>query len=106
MKEGILLKQYYAQTHNSQANYVASVGGDYFGLNHDEPVEIPSNVSTLIDLLDTQNIGWKGYFEGIPGPGYMGRGSTAADRSGWDYVRKHKYVSIKQRCLIFWTAGY
>jgi acid phosphatase len=49
-------------------------------------------VSTLVDLLDSRNIEWKGYFEGIAGPGYMGEGSTALDGSGWDYVRKHKYV--------------
>lgn len=89
-KQGILLTQYYGHTHPSQPNYIASVGGDYFGLNHDGFVNIPRNVSTLVDLLDTQSIDWKGYFEGVPGPGYMGPGSTAADGSGWDYVRKHK----------------
>ncbi|RFU28235.1 hypothetical protein B7463_g8116, partial [Scytalidium lignicola] len=96
MKEGILLTQYYAHTHPSQPNYIASIAGDYFGLNHDAVVTIPSNVSTLIDLLDTKNIGWKGYFEGIPGPGYMSEGSTAADGNGWDYVRKHNpFISFE-----------
>lgn len=89
-KEGILLTEYYGLTHPSQPNYIASIGGDYFGLNHDGFVQIPSNVSNLVDLLDSKNIEWKGYFEGIPGPGYMGEGSTAMDGRGWDYVRKHK----------------
>jgi acid phosphatase len=84
------LTEYYGLTHPSQPNYIASVGGDYFGLNHDAFVRIPQNVSTLVDLFDTQNIDWRGYFEGLPGPGYMGEGSTALDGSGWDYVRKHK----------------
>ena len=84
------MTEYYGLTHPSQPNYIASVGGDYFGLNHDAFVRIPQNVSTLVDLFDTQNIDWRGYFEGIPGPGYMGEGSTALDGSGWDYVRKHK----------------
>ena len=61
-------------------------------MDDDGFVRIPSNVSTLVDLLDSRNIEWKGYFEGIAGPGYMGEGSTALDGSGWDYVRKHKYV--------------
>jgi acid phosphatase len=89
-KEGILLTQYYGLTHPSQANYIASIGGDYFGLNHDQDVTIPHNVSTLVDLLDTQNIDWRGYFEGLPGPGFMGPFSTGADGTRWDYVRKHK----------------
>jgi acid phosphatase len=91
-KEGILLTSYYGLTHPSQPNYVASVGGDYFGLNHDGFVRIPKNVSTLIDLLDTKAISWKGYFEGIPGPGFMGEGSTIPGTNKFDYVRKHKYV--------------
>ena len=88
--QGILLTGYHGLTHPSQPNYIASVAGDYFGLNHDGFIEVPANVSTLVDLLDTKHIDWRGYFEGIPGPGYMGPGSTAQDGSGWDYVRKHK----------------
>lgn len=86
------MTEYYGLTHPSQPNYIASVGGDYFGLNHDDFVRIPQNVSTLVDLFDSKNIDWRGYFEGLPGPGYMGEGSTAFDGSGWDYVRKHKLV--------------
>jgi acid phosphatase len=65
------------------------VAGDYFGLNHDGVVRVPSNVSTVVDLLEEQDISWAGYFEGNPGPGYMAAGSYAADGT-WDYVRKHK----------------
>lgn len=101
-KEGILLTEYYGLTHPSQPNYVASVGGDYFGLNSDSFVRVPQNVSTLVDLLDGAGIAWKGYFEGIPGPGYMAEGSTASDGTGWDYVRKHKSVTgSRERCEIW-----
>ncbi|KAI2468403.1 putative acid phosphatase Pho610 [Annulohypoxylon bovei var. microspora] len=85
---GILQTRYYAHTHPSQPNYIAAVGGDYFGLDYDEVVRIPSNVSTIVDLLDEKSISWRGYFEGNPGPGYMAEGSY--DINGmWDYVRKH-----------------
>ena len=89
-KQGILLTQYYGLTHPSQPNYLASVAGDYFGLNHDEVVRIPRNVSTLVDLLDTKSIDWRGYFEGIAGPGYMAEGNTPSQGGPYDYVRKHK----------------
>jgi acid phosphatase len=88
-KQGILLTEYFGLTHPSQPNYIASVGGDYFGLNSDDFIRIPENVSTVVDLFDTKGITWSGYFEGLPGPGYMGAGSTGRD-GVWDYVRKHK----------------
>ena len=89
-KQGILLTQFYGLSHPSQPNYIASAGGDYFGLNHDNLINIPHNISTLVDLLDTKNIDWRGYFEGVPGPGYMGPGSTPTGGTKYDYVRKHK----------------
>ncbi|KAK1772294.1 putative acid phosphatase [Phialemonium atrogriseum] len=85
-KHGILLTRYYGNTHPSQPNYLAAVGGDYFGLNHGGFVRVPENVP------------WAGYFEDMPGPGYMGMGmgSDGKTRSGqWDYVRKHNpFVSF------------
>lgn len=91
IKKGILLTEFFALTHPSQPNYVGSVGGDYFGLDHDEFVQIPANVSTIVDLFDTRNIDWRGYFESVPGPGYMGPGNKRPDGSGeYYYVRKHK----------------
>lgn len=86
-----MLTRYYAHTHPSQPNYLAAIGGDYFGNNHDDYVRIPQNVATVVDLLEWGNITWAGYFEDLPSPGYMGNasdGSTGSD--GWDYVRKHK----------------
>lgn len=90
-KQGIRLDRYYAQTHPSQPNYIAAVGGDYFGMDHDERMRIPENVSTVVDLLDTRGISWAGYFEDMPSPGYMGDASDGkTGNDGWDYVRKHK----------------
>ncbi|KAI1330665.1 phosphoesterase family-domain-containing protein [Xylariaceae sp. FL0255] len=91
---GILQTRYYAHTHPSQPNYLAAVAGDYWGLDDDEVVRIPENISTIVDLLESKEISWKGYFEGNPGPGYMGKASVGTPEhqssSGtWDYVRKH-----------------
>ncbi|KAF3765655.1 putative acid phosphatase Pho610 [Cryphonectria parasitica EP155] len=108
-REGILLTKYYAQTHPSQPNYIASISGDYFGLDHDDPVHIPSNVSTVVDLLDTKGISFGGYFEDLPGPGYMGIASSRPSSDKWDYVRKHNpYVSfdsITNNGTRLWSVG-
>ncbi|KAK3297889.1 phosphoesterase family-domain-containing protein [Chaetomium fimeti] len=89
-RQGILLTRYYAHTHPSQPNYLAALAGEYFGNNHDDWVRLPENVATIVDLLEDKDVTWGGYFEDMPGPGYMGNasdGSTGTD--GWDYVRKH-----------------
>lgn len=107
-KQGILLTSYYALTHPSQPNYIASVGGDYFGLDNDIEVQIPGNVSTVIDLFDTKGISWKEYMESVPTPGYTGIATTNA--SGHNaYARKHKYgmqlsIATAFRSLILGTA--
>ena len=89
-KQGILLTSYYALTHPSQPNYIASVGGDYFGLNNDDEARIPANVSTVVDLFDSKGITWKEYMESIPSAGYTGASTT--NGSGHNaYARKHKY---------------
>ncbi|KAK4667090.1 hypothetical protein QC763_306100 [Podospora pseudopauciseta] len=96
-RKGILLTRFYAHTHPSQPNYLAAIGGDYWGLDHDDMVHIPENVSTVVDLLDYRNISWAGYFEDMPGPGYMGNYSDGQTGNGtWDYVRKHNpFVSYE-----------
>jgi len=63
-------------------------------MNHDEMARIPVNVSTVVDLLESREISWAGYFENLPGPGFMGNYSDGPTGGGaWDYVRKHKYDS-------------
>lgn len=69
-------------THPSQPNYIATVGGETFGLQNNDDQSIPANVSTVVDLLETKGISWAEYQEDIPHPGYAG----PADRP---YVRKH-----------------
>jgi len=59
------------------------------------------SVFTVADLLESKNISWGGYFEDLPGPGFMGDYSNGVDgmtpTGDWDYVRKHKYVAIHRK---------
>jgi len=41
-KQGVTMNNYYAVTHPSEPNYVAAVGGDYFGMADDAFYAIPS----------------------------------------------------------------
>jgi hypothetical protein len=91
-REGILLTRFYGLTHPSQPNYIAAIGGDHFGLNHDNDVQIPANISTIVDLLDWGDVSWKAYMEDISGPGFMGSYSDGLKGPEWYYVRKHKYA--------------
>ena len=86
-KQGLTLNNFWALTHPSQPNYCASAGGDTFGMDHDEFVEVPANVSTIADLFDTKGIAWGEYQEHLPYAGYQGFEYSETDAS--HYVRKH-----------------
>ncbi|PMD35390.1 putative acid phosphatase [Hyaloscypha variabilis F] len=93
--QGILLTNYFAVTHPSEPNYIASVGGDTFGMDNDDFNQIPSNISTVVDLLDTKGISWGEYQEDIPYAGYTGYNFTnQQNTSNNDYVRKHNPLVI------------
>jgi Phosphoesterase family len=87
--QGVRLDQYCALTHPSEPNYVASVGGDFFGMGDDNLYNIPPkcvttashdmfciqfliSISTVVDLLEAKNISWASYQENIPFDGYEG----------------------------------
>ncbi|KAF8526874.1 phosphoesterase family-domain-containing protein [Hysterangium stoloniferum] len=76
-KEGVTLTQYYGVTHPSQPNYLAAVGGSFFGLSDDAYHRIPSNVATIVDLLEEKNISWASYHEHMPTDGYQGDNYTS-----------------------------
>ncbi|KAF7913082.1 uncharacterized protein EAE98_011633 [Botrytis deweyae] len=87
--QGITLTNYWGVTHPSQPNYCAVVGGDTFGMDADEFVQIPVNISTVVDLLDTKGISWGEYQEDIPYAGFEGWNFSKTDPFQEDYVRKH-----------------
>ncbi|KAJ5084637.1 hypothetical protein NUU61_009216 [Penicillium alfredii] len=87
--QGIELTNFFAVTHPSQPNYCAAAGGDTFGMDHDDFMQVPANVSTVADLLDTKNIAWGEYMEHIPYPGFQGFNYSNQETYKNDYVRKH-----------------
>ncbi|KAF9243718.1 hypothetical protein BU15DRAFT_59597 [Melanogaster broomeanus] len=86
--QGITLSSYYALTHPSEPNYMAAAGGSFFGLASDNLVNVPSNVSTVVDLLEQKGISWSAYEENMPTDGYTGYSFTNPDGYTY-YMRKH-----------------
>ncbi len=76
-------------TNRQDRNYVAVVGGDNFGMDNDDFNQIPANISTVVDLLDTKGISWGEYQEAIPYPGFQGFNYSNQQNYSNDYVRKH-----------------
>jgi phospholipase C len=84
-----LATQFYAEVHPSEANYIAMLGGDTFGIHDDDAfyckpqskdpycpgsakvgyVDHTVSERSLIDQLDEHGLSWKGYMESIPQPG-------------------------------------
>lgn len=92
--KGVTLTGYHAVTHPSEPNYVAAIGGDYFGMQNDDFNQIASNVSTVLDLLDDKGISWGEYQEDMPYSGYEGFSYVNQETGANDYVRKHNPAVI------------
>ncbi|KAF9243721.1 phosphoesterase family-domain-containing protein [Melanogaster broomeanus] len=91
--QGITLSSYYALTHPSEPNYIAAAGGSYFGLASDNLVDVPTNISTIVDLLEKRGVSWSSYQENMPTDGYTG--FSFANPDGYTYyVRKHNPLVI------------
>lgn len=100
-KKGILLSNHFALTHPSMPNYAAAVSGDYYGINHDDMTAIPSNVSTIVDLLEAKGVSWGEYQEDMPYTGFEGFEYRNQMNGRNMYVRKHNpavlYDSVADR---------
>lgn len=66
----------------------------FVGIDNDDFLRIPSNVSTVVDLLDTKGISWGEYQEHIPYPGFQGFNYSNQGTFANDYVRKHDPLII------------
>ncbi len=89
-----LAKQYgnathfYAETHPSEPNYVAIVGGATFGITDDAPFSSPGHTIDAPNLstqLQSSRLTWKGYYESLLGPGSLtiSSGLYASKHSGF-----------------------
>ena len=87
--QGITLTNYFATTHPSEPNYCAAAGGDNFGMDNDDFNQIPADVATVVDLLDTKHISWAEYQQDIPFAGFQGYNFSNQETFANDYVRKH-----------------
>ncbi|MCJ1470779.1 hypothetical protein MMC07_009426 [Pseudocyphellaria aurata] len=87
--KGITLSNYFGVTHPSEPNYVATIGGEYFGMDNDNFNQIPSNISSVIDLLEDKGISWGHYQEDLPYSGFEGIAWVNQRNGANDYVRKH-----------------
>jgi hypothetical protein len=83
----------------SEPNYVAMLGGDFFGIASDDPYWFPGHTvkaDNLMSQLERAGKSWRGYFQGMPYPGYRGycypdkcNGIPDADTQ---YVAKHNGI--------------
>ena len=83
----------------SEPNYVAMLGGDFFGINSDDPYWFPGHTVSAANLMSQlEGVGktWRGYFQSMPYPGYRGycypdkcNGIPDADTQ---YVSKHNGI--------------
>src|SRR5215831_5327670 len=83
----------------SEPNYVAMLGGDTFGISSDDPYWFPGqsvNAENLMSQLEAAGKTWKGYFQGMPYPGYRGFSypdkSNGIPDSDTQYVSKHNGI--------------
>ncbi|KAL7953312.1 phosphoesterase family domain-containing protein [Trichoderma compactum] len=88
-KKGVKLTNFFGVTHPSEPNYMASIAGDYFGMENDDLWSLDFNVSTVIDLLEDRGISWGHYQEDQPYSGYEGFSYVNTKTGANDYVRKH-----------------
>ena len=83
--------QFYAETHPSEPNYIAMVGGDTFGIHDDDAYYCKAGVRdefcpsslrpgyadhtirarSLADQLSEHHLTWKAYLEDLPAPGSL-----------------------------------
>ena len=79
-----LATNYFGVTHPSEPNYVATIGGSFFGIQDDaafsttaqqdptNPVNHTITAPSLADQLEAQGLTWKTYQQSLPSAGYMG----------------------------------
>ncbi|HET8626778.1 MAG TPA: alkaline phosphatase family protein [Thermomicrobiales bacterium] len=84
-----LATDYYAVTHPSEPNYLASVAGTYFGIQDDAPPTAPGHTHdapSIVDQLEARGLTWKTYQQALPYAGFTGASSPPGNAL---YAVKH-----------------
>ena len=69
--------------------FLSPIGLTIWLYSNDNLNRIPSNVSSVVDLLDAKGISWGAYQEDLPYTGFEGNAWTNQQTGANDYVRKH-----------------
>ncbi len=117
-----LATSFYGEVHPSEANYIAILGGDTFGIHDDDAwycefgkidsycpnALIPGyanhsiSARSLMDQLEEAKLSWKGYFEDLPSPGstaiyHPSKENPDPSRPNELYAAKHNgFVSFER----------
>ena len=117
-----LSTNFYGEVHPSEANYIAILAGDTFGIHDDDawycvfgkidsycphalmPGYANHSISarSLMDQLDEAKLSWKGYFEDLPSPGstaiyHPSKENPDPSRPNELYAAKHNgFVSFER----------
>ena len=89
---------YFGVTHPSLPNYLATIAGDFFGVQDDNdscfanppPTVLPCHnftAPTIVDQLDAKNISWEVLMETAPTVGFLGRRFPTTGQTL--YAQKH-----------------
>jgi phospholipase C len=120
-----LATDYFGVTHPSEPNYVASLGGDYFGIQDDNQFYCtpamsntdPNCAGTTVDhTIDAQSLAdqltavgktWKGYFQSLPPtpPAYITSGPNANGPYTFKWPSNaHAYYASKHNPFVNFTG--
>jgi hypothetical protein len=94
-----LATYYFGTTHPSLPNYLATIAGDYFGVQDDndscyvQPGPTPGchkvNAPNIVDQLEQKNISWEALMESAPTVGYLGSRYPVSATDQKLYAQKH-----------------
>jgi arylsulfatase A-like enzyme len=114
--------QFFGEVHPSEANYVALLGGDTFGIHDDDAffcrpgstdaacpgaaqpgyVDHTVRAPSLGQQLDAAGLSWKGYYENLPAPGSLA--VTASDPAFDNGTRKTALYASKHSGFVNFAA--
>lgn len=89
-----LATSYYGVTHPSEPNYVAAIGGSYYGIQDDAPYNVTANgvnhtitAPSIVDQLEGAGLTWKTYQQALPYAGFTGTAYPSSSNAL--YASKH-----------------